>query len=236
MSEPQAAAFERLTAAARGGRVEASGFLDEADASALLARLRSVDVAATAWGGRPAATRRVVVARPDHVPDAGPRLGAVYLAGVHDPEEARAALCAAGLPAAALGDAVPHQAGLSLIVLADALNDVPAEVRVQGRPVGTESVPVGRVATGTVKTLQLVVPSLRADVVGAKAFGASRSWFGKGVAAGKVRVDGAAAGKSASLEPGSELWAEGLGRARLLSVEGETRRGNRKVRVEVEKP
>ena len=236
MSDPLAATVERLTAAARGGRVEGSGFLDEADASACLARLRSGGVAATAWGGRPAAVRRVVVARPDHVPEAGPRLGAVYLAGVDDADEARAALRAAGLPAAALGDAVPHQDGLSVILLADVLEDVPGELRVRGRPVRPEPVPIERVATGTVKTLQLVVPSLRADVLGAKAFGASRSWFGKGVAAGKVRVDGAAAGKSASLETGSELWAEGLGRARLLSVEGETRRGNRKVRVEVEKP
>ncbi|NBC96019.1 MAG: hypothetical protein GVY27_06660, partial [Deinococcus-Thermus bacterium] len=162
--------------------------------------------------------------------------GALPFECVGEPDEARAALRAAGLPAEALGDAVPHHDGLSVILVADVLEDVPGELRVRGRPVRPEPVPLERVAKGTVKTLQLVVPSLRADVLGAKAFGASRSWFGKGVAAGKVRVDGAAAGKSASLESGSELWAEGLGRARLLSVEGETRRGNRKVRVEVEKP
>jgi RNA-binding protein YlmH len=236
VSDPVAACAERLAAAARGGRVEGSGFLDEAASATCLARLRRDGVAASAWGGRPAAGRRVVVARPDHVPEAGPSLGALYLPGVQAGTEARAALRAAGAPAEALGDAVPHLDGLSVIVLADTAEGWSGEVRVAGRTVRPEPVPLDRVATGSVKTLRLVVPSLRADVLGAKAFGASRSWFGKGVAAGKVRVDGAPAGKSAALEPGAELWAEGLGRARLLAVEGETKRGNRKVRLEVEKP
>jgi RNA-binding protein YlmH len=236
VSDPVAACAERLAAAARGGRVEGSGFLDEATSAACLARLRRDGVAASAWGGRPAAQRRVVVARPEHVPEAGPSLGALYFEGVHDGDEARAALRATGAPGEALGDAVPHRDGLSVIVRADTAEGWSGEVRIAGRPLRPEPVPLDRVATGSVKTLQLVVPSLRADVLGAKAFGASRSWFGKGVAAGKVRVDGAPAGKSAALEPGAELWAEGLGRARLLAVEGETKRGNRKVRVEVEKP
>jgi len=226
----------RLADAAAGGRVAHSGFLDEADAATCLARLRSLGVAASATGGVPAAARRVVTARPEHVPAASRALAALYLAGVHDPDEARAALHAAGVAADRLGDVVSHADGVSVVVGDDLAASFGDPVRVRGRPTEVEAVPLGHVARGSSKTVSLVVPSLRADVLGAKAFGASRSWFAKGVAGGKVRVDGETAGKSAVLEPGSELWAEGLGRARLLAVEGETKRGNVKVRVEVEKP
>lgn len=227
-------AADDLEGAARGGRVAHSPFLDEAESALLLARLARAGVAASAWGGVPAAARRVVTARPEHVPEAAPTLAALYLAGVDDAEEARSALRAAGLPGDRLGDAVRHADGVSVITLGDPA-DGGLDVRVSGRPVHARAVPLERVAAGTVRSLRVVVPSLRVDVLGAKAFGASRSWFTKGVAGGKVRVDGEPAGKSASVEVGSEVWAEGLGRMRLLAVEGETKRGNVKVAVEVEK-
>jgi len=236
MSERPADIATRLADAAGGGRVAHSGFMDEAEAASCLARLRAAGVAASAAGGVPAAARRVVTARPGHVPAAARSLAALYLPGVHDPGEARAALQAAGVAEDRLGDAVIHEDGVSVIAGDDLAASFRGPVRVQGREAEVEAVPLSRVARGTTKTVGLVVPSLRADVLGAKAFGASRSWFVKGVAGGKVRVDGETAGKSTVLEPGSELWAEGLGRARLLAVEGETKRGNLKVRVEVEKP
>lgn len=227
---------ERLAGLAEGGRVAASPFLDDAHASALLALLRTRGVAASADGGRPGAERRIVTARPQHLPAADTALAAVYLAGVHHPSAARAALRGAGVDDDDLGDVVPHADGVSVIVRASAVDAIDGALGVEGRPVEVQIFDVERVATGSRKTLHLVVPSLRADVLGAKAFGASRSWFGKGVAAGKVRVDGTTAGKSATLETGSELWAEGLGRARLVALEGETKRGNRKVVLEVERP
>jgi RNA-binding protein YlmH len=227
---------ERLAQAARGGRVAHSPFLDDAEAAAVLAALRREGVAASAWGGRPAAARRVVTARPDQVPEARAQLTALYLPGVQDGEVAVAALRAAGLDGGDLGDAVRHADGVSVLATEEAARELPDVVRIGGRETAPEVVGVERATGGSVKTARLVVPSLRADVLGAKAFGASRSWFSKGVAGGKVRVDGHPAGKAATLETGSELWAEGLGRARLLSVEGETKRGNLKVVVEVEKP
>lgn len=227
---------ERLAGLAAGGRVASSPFLDDERASALLAVLRDRGVAASADGGRPAAERRIVTARPQHLPAADTALAALYLAGVHDPSAAFAACRAAGTSEDDLGDVVPHADGVSVIVRASAADLLGTKLTVEGRSVEMQVVDVARVATGARKTLRLVVPSLRADVLGSKAFGASRSWFSKGVAAGKVRVDGGKAGKSSSLEPGSELWAEGLGRARLLSVEGETKRGNQKVVLEVERP
>ena len=236
MNLPGGADPDRLEAQAEGGRVAWTPFLDEADAARLLARLRERRVAAAADGGRPAAERRVVTARPAHLPEASATLAGVYLDGVHDESEARAALQEAGLEPGMLGDVVRHAAGVTVVALASALEDLPERVVAAGRSVDVEVVELDRVATGSRRTLRLVVPSLRADVLGAKAFGASRSWFVKGVAAGKVRIDGDPAGKSSTLEVGSELWAEGLGRARLIDVEGETKKGNRKVVVEVEKP
>jgi len=227
---------KRLAAAARGGRVAHSGFLSEDDAARCLAQLRVETVRASANGGHPAAHRRIVTARPDQLPEAGVSLTGLYLAGVHDAGDARAAVLAAGVVDDEVGDVVPHADGVSLFLLPEAAERLAGSVRCGGTVVTAETVPVERIASGSRRTLRLVVPALRADAVGSKAFGASRSWFVKGVAAGKVRIDGEPAGKAAQLEVGSELWAEGLGRARLLEVEGETKRGNLKVVVEVEKP
>ena len=90
-------------------------------------------------------------------------------------------------------------------------------------------------APGRTRTVDVVVPSLRVDVVGAKAFGASRSWFQKGIAGGKVRVAGSTAGKSTVVSVGDWIEADGLGRARCDEVLGTTRRGNVRVRLTVER-
>ncbi len=87
----------------------------------------------------------------------------------------------------------------------------------------------------TGKRLAAIVPSLRVDVLGARAFKVSRAYFAKGVSAGRVSVDGTAAGKATSVEPGQRVVADGLGSFTLLSLDGETRRENLKVTLEVER-
>lgn len=77
------------------------------------------------------------------------------------------------------------------------------------------------------------MPSLRVDVLGARAFGVSRAYFAKGVAAGRVGVNGVTAGKSAAVVHGDVVTAAGLGAFAVKSVDGETRRGNLKVTLEV---
>ncbi len=220
-----------LVSAARGGRVASSPFLDPTEADALAAELRRADVGVSVDGGRPAAERRVVTAHPTEVPHAGPRLAAVWFEGARDEGTVRAEATTQGVPSGDLGDVVVDADGASVVVRADALPALRA-VRVAGAA-GVE-VPLERLAQGRTRRRDAVVPSLRVDAVGAKAFGVSRSWFAKGVAAGRVHVNGQAVGKSAEAAAGDEVWADGLGRFRVLAVHGETRKGNLKVTIEVE--
>ncbi len=226
---------DALASAARGGRVAHSPFLEPEAADALAAALRAAGVQAGSWGGFAGARRRVVTAFPSHVPNATTALAGVYLAGAGDEHALRAGARAAGVPADALGDVVRHADGLSIVTF-----DPPPEAlmglrRLEGRPVEPRTVPVEKISAGAQRRIQVVVPSLRIDVLGGKAFKVSRSYFAKGVAAGRVRVNGREAAKSATATEGDEVFADGLGRFRVLSVDGETRRGNLRVTLESER-
>lgn len=226
--------LERLEGAAVAGSVANSRFL-EPDASArLLHALAERSVSANAWGGFPGARRRVVTAYPSHVPNAATQLVAVYFETAAPARSLVPTLVATGTAEADLGDAVEHQGGVSLVALETASDRLLAPLEVAGARVVPRSIPLERVASGSVRSFTSVVASLRVDALGAKAFRVSRSYFAKGVAGGKVSVNGGPAGKSSSAEPGDEIYAEGLGRFRVVSVDGETRRGNVKVSLEVE--
>jgi RNA-binding protein YlmH len=81
--------------------------------------------------------------------------------------------------------------------------------------------------------MSVIVPSLRADVLGARAFRVSRAWFSKGIENGSVTVNGVPAGKSTQAGAGDEVIAAGLGSFRVVSVDGETRKGNLRATLEV---
>ena len=206
--------------------------MEPEDAAKLAARLREADVGVHVSGGFPGARRRVVTAFPDHIPEATTPLKVYYAAEAFDEGEFRVGLLQ-HLEDADIGDIVAHQEGLSAVTLGKA--ELPNLVRVSGKSVGLEQIPLERIASGSRKTQLVVVPSLRVDALGAKAFGVSRSYFSKGVKAGNVTVNGLTVGKSGSAEAGDEVYAEGLGRFSITSVAGETRRGNLKVNIEIEK-
>lgn len=208
----------------------------EPDEAAALAReLRAAGVGVALSGGVTGARRRVVTAFPEHIPSADAPLAALYVAGVPSEGELLAALAAAGVPRSSVGDTVPHQDGLSVVLLKSAKEAALALRDVAGRPVTPQEVPLGRLERGGRKAVQVIVPSLRVDVLGAKAFRVSRSYFSKGVAGGQVSVNGRAASKASSAEPGDEVNASGLGRFTVVQVQGETKRGNLKVLLEVER-
>ena len=183
-------------------------------------------------GGFPGARRRVVTAFPDNVPEATTPLSAYYAEDVHEPDELRIALGSV-VNADAVGDIIAHQAGLSVVVLENTSDT--SSLKVRGREVTLQAVPLDKVASGSRKKQVVVVPSLRVDALGAKAFNVSRSYFSKGIKAGNVTVNGVKATKSSSAEPGDEVYAEGIGRFYVSTVQGETRRGNLKVAVDIEK-
>lgn len=223
-----------LLAAVRGGRVASTGFLMPDDAARLAANLREAQAGVYVSGGYPGAKRRVVTAFPEHIPEAHEPLTAIYYAGVRDEDVLRAALELHGVSREALGDAILHQDGLSLILLASSKDQALSLRTVEGRPVSPQEVPLQHLSSSKARKVTIIVPALRVDTLGAKAFGVSRSYFSKGIASGKVSVNGQKAGKASSAEPGDEVYAAGLGRFVIARVQGETRKGNLKVEVEVE--
>lgn len=228
--------YVELTAAVRAGRVAFTGFLTPDASSALLKALRSEGVRAEAWGGYPGARLRVVGARPSHVPAAPAQLTGWFVQGAVSGEELRSAALAAGVPGDRVGDSTEHTDGATLVTFAPLAPELTGITQLGGRAVKPVEVPVERAFGGTVRRTEAVVPSLRVDVLGARAFGVSRAYFSRGVAAGRVSVNGAKAGKSTTAEPGDEIYAEGLGRLVVEESLGGTRRGNLKVALTVERP
>ena len=226
--------FSRLEAAVRGGRVAHTAFLDPDDAAQLAARLRDAGVSAQAEGGVTGAARRVLTAFPDHIPEANTPLAALYVSGAPSEGDLLAALRAAGIAKNDIGDVLAHQDGLSVVVLPAARDAALTITHVGGRPVTVQAVELSRLVRGRERQQQVIVPSLRVDVLGAKAFRVSRAYFAKGIAGGRVSLNGRPAGKASSAALGDEVYAEGLGRFSVLEVQGETRKGNVKVVLGVE--
>lgn len=227
--------IERLKRAAAGGRVQHTGFLSPQEAARVSFQLRSQGVHTSCWGGYWGAGRRVLTVFPPEIPTSDAPLTAVYFPTVDDEGVLRELLLRDGVPKDQLGDIVKHRDGLSVI-----LKDPPHPATLNRKRVGSlevEPMVVGLelVRQGKLSTKTVVVPSMRADVLGAKAFGVSRTYFGKGVAGGKVYLNGMVAGKSSVVELADEVYAEGVGRFCVEAIEGKTKRGNLKVVLQIEK-
>ena len=221
---------------AQGGRVVSSDFLAPNDAAALEAKLREIPaIQASSAGGVRGAKRRIVSAFPEHIPEVTPALAAVYVAGGFEEDDLRSNLQAHGLATGDIGDVVSHQDGLSAIVQKNKLDKALELTRVGAAPVSPMAVDLAHLETGSDKDLHLVVPSLRVDVLGAKAFKTSRAYFSKGIASGNVSLNGQPAGKASNAAAGDEIYADGLGWVRVVALEGSTKKGNHKVHLRVER-
>ncbi len=224
--------FDALFKAVKAGRVVHTGFLEPSEAAALASKLRDRDVSVHVSGGYPGAKRRVLTVFPEHIPEADTPLTAWYFP-LHDPDELRVALRHI-IDKDSFGDVIEHQDGLSVIVL-EKNKHLLKPLRVKGQEIIGQVVSIEKVSSGSRKKHSVIVPSLRIDALGAKAFGVSRSYFAKGIAAGNVILNGERVGKSSDAEAGDEIYAEGLGRFYISLVQGETKKGNLKVILEVEK-
>lgn len=213
---------------ARGGRVVQTPFL-EADALDELRRMaRQEGIHLETFGGLPMASRRVAVLFPDHIPSVADPTKVVFLTFEGDLEvleDKLRGLLESGL----LGDLEETAEGFLLVTLPKGLK-ILQEANLQAQEAAPERLPKVRERTRSV-----VVPSLRVDVVGAKGFGVSRTYFVQGVKAGKVKLSGKIASAKDEIVEGDYLLAEGLGSLVVKKVLGQTKRGNVKLEVEVQR-
>lgn len=211
---------------AQGGRVLQTPFM-EADALDELRRLAKQEgVRLETFGGLPMASRQVGVLFPEHIPAvADPTL--VLLLRFEGDLEALEDKLRGLLEPGLLGDLEETQEGFLLATLPKGFK-ILQEAGLEVQIATPELLPQIREHTRSV-----VVPSLRVDVVGAKGFGVSRTYFVQGVKAGKVKLRGKTASAKDELVEGDRLLAEGLGSLVVKKVLGQTKRGNVKLEVEV---
>jgi RNA-binding protein YlmH len=220
---------------ARGGRVVRTGFLESADLDRRALAAGGVKFAA--HGGFTDASRVMYTLYPEHIPAIDDPVRVLQLeAELPSDVSTQDIRVALGLPDELRGD-IRQERGAFLIATnakGAKLLEERTSLNVQGRPLEVRFVPADSSSLGRgSKTRSVVVPSLRLDVVGAKGFGVSRAYFQAGIEGKKVRVNGVVASNSTGVREGDTLSAEGLGRIEFKRIEGETRRGNVKLELEV---
>ncbi len=212
---------------ARGGRVVETPFLEADVLDELRRKAQQEGIRLESYGGLPMASRRVAVLFPDHIPKVSDPTLVVFVpfeGELEALEDKLRALMEPGL----LGDLEEVADGFLLATLPRGLKILQeagweAQVTPEQHPKMRE------------RTRSVVVPSLRVDVVGAKGFGVSRTYFAQGVKAGKVRLGGKVASAKDEVAEGDHLLAEGLGSLVVGKVLGQTKRGNVKLELVVQR-
>lgn len=224
-----------LMAQARGGRVVRTPFVEGDELDRRL--LQEGDVQYRLAGGFPDARRVVLTLFPAHIPEVDSGIKVVRLtpfeaAPAWDEQDFLVQLRRLALPEDTLGDVREERGGAFLVAATGkSAEKLLALTELGGRSIEAEE--VGETAGKGSKVREVVVPSMRVDVVGAKGFGVSRAYFQQGIDGGKVRLNGQAARASSEIREGDSLSADGLGRIDFKRVVNETRRGNFKVELDV---
>jgi RNA-binding protein YlmH len=226
-----------LVAQARGGRVVRSSFVDASDIDRRA--LAADGVRFAVHGGFPDPARVVYTLYPEHIPSIDDPVRVLRLTG--DWERGTRSddiLVALALPKELVGDVrLDERSGDALIaLLPKAMKQLDGldSLNVGGRPYDVALTILAASDLERSERLRaVVVPSLRVDVVGAKGFGVSRSYFQAGIEGKKVRINGQIASSSSDIRAGDTLSAEGLGRIEFKRVMNETKRGNIKIELEI---
>ncbi len=216
---------QKLIKGVDGGRVNHTDFLEPDDAAMLNARL-SDNASISLDGGFSGASRRVLTAFPEHIPNASTELVTVYFAD-GSVDKLRDLLFSKSISPNHIGDVVPHFDGSAAVLLATETETLQSLSELS-------IIDAGDIRQGKTREELIIAPALRVDALGAKAFKVSRSYFSKGIQNGKVFVNGKVVGKAATVEVGDEVFADGLGRYQVVEVRGETKKGNQKVLLNVE--
>jgi RNA-binding protein YlmH len=226
-----------LVSQARGGRVVRTGFVE---GSTVDRRALAADgVRFAVHGGFPDPSRVIYTLYPEHIPNVDDPVKIVRLeADFSDNTDVQDIRVAINLPDELLGD-IREQQGMFLVAtLQKGLKQLQSltHLRVQTRELELQiEIMEASNLERSVKTREVVVPSMRVDVVGAKGFGVSRAYFQAGIEGKNVRINGQLASSSTSIREGDTLVAERLGRIEFKRVINETRRGNYKLELEVHK-
>ncbi|WP_018465553.1 S4 domain-containing protein [Calidithermus timidus] len=213
---------------ARGGRVVQTPFLepDQQDELRRLAKAEGLQV--EFFGGLPMALRQVAVLFPPEVPRVSDPTKVAVLCFEGDLEALEDRLRGV-LEPGLLGDLEEARETFLLVTLPKGIKAL-LEAGFTVREALPEELPKSRERTRSV-----VVPSLRVDAVGSKGFGVSRSYFAQGVKAGRVRIAGKTVSAKDEVKEGDTLVAEGLGVLRVKRMLGQTKRGNVKLELEVQR-
>lgn len=213
---------------ARGGRVVQTPFLepDQQDELRRLAKAEGLQL--EFFGGLPMAERQVAVLFPPEVPNVSDPTKVALLRFEGDLEALEDRLRGV-LEPGLLGDLEEAQEAFLVVTLPKGLKAL-QEAGFAVREALPEELPKSRERTRSV-----VVPSLRVDAVGSKGFGVSRNYFAQGVKAGKVKIAGRTVSAKDEVKEGDTLVAEGLGVLRVKRMLGQTKRGNVKLEVEVQR-
>lgn len=215
---------------ARGGRVVQTPFLEPEQQDELRRLARAEGLQLEFFGGLPTALRQVAVLFPPEVPRVSDPTKVVVLSLEDDRDlEALEERLRGVLEPGLLGDLEEAEEACLLVTLPKGLKAL-QEAGFAVREATPEELPRARERTRSV-----VVPSLRVDAVGSKGFGVSRNYFVQGVKAGKVRIAGRTVSAKDEVKEGDTLLAEGLGVLRVKKVLGQTKRGNLKLEVEVQR-
>ena len=231
--------------AAESGSGRLTNFLTPREAQIGSMIAASVGVSWDAWGGYPEAERRRGAFGSGDGPreDAGRRFGVCCLyaeAGKGFPPPGHGdylgSVTGLGLERDRFGDILPDEAGayvfvheiMAPVLERDWMRAGRAPVRL--RRVGAanpDRLPRPRLAERVV-----TLSSLRLDAFAAQAFGLSRTKALEPIRAGRAQLNFAPCeDPAASVEPGDVVSIRGLGRARVVAIEGESRSGRSFVRI-----
>lgn len=227
--------LNNLIAKARGGRVVRTDFVEADQIDRRL--LNDDDIKYRLSGGFADARRVVLTLFPAHIPEVDAGVSVLRLdfdtATLPDLQDVAVALKQLGLKEEQLGDMREQHEAILLAATGKALQTLRETSELGSWEITVED--IGEAAGKGSKSREVVVPSMRVDVVGAKGFGVSRAYFQQGIDGGKVRINGQTARASSEIGEGDSLSAEGLGRVDFKRVISQTRRGNFKVELEVHK-
>ena len=234
---------ERMEAAERKNIAYFSPFLTGREQ--MLAQKLLADTACTFFGGYAGAERQILCYLPDYMDadflssDASP-ICAVRAAFFEKDRlshrDVLGALMGAGIKRGCVGDIFVTEGACEFLLLREMLEFVVENFTSAGRTrLHAEEIPLCKlqVPQANVKTLRDTVPSLRLDCVISAGFSISRGKAAEYIAQGRAELDHAPCTKCDKLtEQGAVISVRGVGKMRLKSVDGTTKKGRIGVTVE----